>query len=492
MKLSMLLKGAGPCTVKGDRNVDINSLSYNSKQAGSNSMFFAIQGCKQNGNNFIDEAITRGAVCVASDQDFITYKNVTKVITCDIRKMCAITAANFYQHPAEAMNVIGITGTNGKTTVLYMVSNILRHAGIKCGTIGTVSYNIGSRLIPACNTTPSPIMLQMLLNDMRSCDISNSVMEVSSHALDQDRVCGILFNRAVFTNITPEHLDYHKNMEEYFNAKQKLFFMLKDNGMAIVNIDNEYGRRIAGTLRKDRVLTYGIHEKADIKACDIKKTACSTNFTVHTPDKPFLVNSRFIGRHNVYNALAAVAVSVSMNISADIIKESMENFQSAPGRMEKVGAEGVGISVFVDYAHTDDALCNVLQALNEVKEKRIITVFGCGGDRDREKRPRMGKTASLLSDFVVITSDNPRNEAPEDIIQDIVPGLRKGFNDYKIIINRKEAIEYCLKIAKPGDIVLIAGKGHENYQIFKDSVISFDDKKVVMDTLDKLSIAESV
>ena len=491
MKLNLLLKGIGACTVKGDRYTEIGSISYNSKQIKNQGMFFAIKGISQNGCDFIDEAIERGAVCVVAEADFITYKNIVKIIVGDIRKACAAIAANFYQHPSDRMNVIGITGTNGKTTILYMVSAILEHAGMKCGMIGTVNYRIGPRLIPATNTTPSSIMLQMFLSDMEASGINNCVMEVSSHALHQNRVDAISFNRAIFTNLTSEHLDYHKNMDQYFEAKRKLFSALKEDGTGIVNIDDPYGRIIVDE-HKGKILTYGIKNPADITAYEIVKSAHCTSFKINAGGNSFHIDSPLIGEYNIYNMLAAIAWAISIDLPSAVIKNAMKGFQPAPGRMERIDSAQSGILVFVDYAHTDDALLNVLEAIGEVKQKRIITVFGCGGDRDKKKRPRMGKVAASLSDYVVITSDNPRNEKPEDIIGDIKKGLPEGFNDFKIITDRRKAIEYALNTAQRGDIVLIAGKGHESYQILKDTTVAFDDRKIAYETLQNIRAMEKV
>ena len=491
MKLNLLLRGVNSFTVKGDRYLDIESLSYSSKQVKKKGMFFAIRGISHNGYDFIDEAIERGAECVVAEKDFITYKNITKVIVDDTRKACAVIAANFYNHPSDKMNVTGITGTNGKTTVLYMVSEILQHAGIQCGMIGTINYKIGPRIIPAANTTPSSIMLQMLMSDMERSGIKDCAIEVSSHALDQNRVDAISFHRAIFTNLTKEHLDYHKDMDRYFHAKRKLFSMLKQGGMGIVNIDDPYGRIIADE-NSGRVLTYGIKNPADITACEIAQSHCHTNFKVCAGNDSLYINSPLIGEYNIYNMLAAIAWSVSMGLSLPLVKAAMQGFRSAPGRMEKIESAQGGISVFIDYAHTDDALSNVLSTLYKIKQKRIITVFGCGGDRDKTKRPRMAKAAALFSDYVVITSDNPRNEKPEGIVDDIRKGMPREFSDFEIIIDRKKAIEHAIGIAQRGDIVLIAGKGHENYQVLKDTTVAFDDKKVARDALERLYETERV
>jgi UDP-N-acetylmuramoyl-L-alanyl-D-glutamate--2,6-diaminopimelate ligase len=491
MKLNQLLRGIGSFTIKGDRYLEIESISYNSKQTKNKGMFFAVKGIDRNGYDFIDEAIERGAECVVAEKDFITYKNITKVIVDDIRKSCAVIAANFYNNPSSQMNITGITGTNGKTTVLYMISAILHQAGIECGMIGTVNYKIGQRLIPAANTTPSSIMLHMLLADMINSKINDCVMEVSSHALDQNRVDSVLFNRAIFTNLTKEHLDYHKDMDKYFQAKRKLFAMLTIDGIGIINIDDPYGKIIADESTA-KVLTYGIKNNADIMAHDVVQSHSHTSFKACAGEDSFYIKSPLIGEYNIYNMLAAIAWAVSIGLSRDIIKAAMELFRPAPGRMERIDAPRSGMSVFVDYAHTDDALLNVLGTLKSIKQKRIITVFGCGGDRDKKKRPRMAKVAASFSDYVVITSDNPRNENPEDIIGDIKKGLPREFNNFKIVVDRKKAIEHAIGIAQRGDIVLIAGKGHENYQILKDTTIAFDDRKAVYDALERLNEMERV
>ncbi|MFA5068549.1 MAG: UDP-N-acetylmuramoyl-L-alanyl-D-glutamate--2,6-diaminopimelate ligase [Candidatus Omnitrophota bacterium] len=490
MRLNLLLRGLSPCLIKGTRDIDIGSISYNSKQVKGRGMFFAVEGADLNGYDYIDEAIQRGAVCIVAEEDFITYKSITKVIVRDIRISCAKIAANFYNHPSDRMNVTGITGTNGKTTTLYMVSALLRQAGMSCGMIGTVSYEIGPRSIPAVNTTPSSVTLQMLLSDMEASGIKNCAMEVSSHALDQGRVEEIKFNRVIFTNLTGEHLDYHGNMDAYFQAKRKLFSMLKEGGCSIINIDDSYGSLLAGET-KGRMLTYGIKGPADIKACEISRTAEGTSFKVCARGETFYIDGPIIGEHNIYNMLSAIAFAVSVGLSLSCIKAAMKDFKPAPGRMERINYREGGISVFIDYAHTDNALFNVLTALAEIKQKRIITVFGCGGDRDKQKRPRMARVAAGLSDFVVITSDNPRGEEPGAIIDDIKKGLPEGFEDYKIIVDREKAIRHALTRARRGDIVLIAGKGHESYQVMKDVTIAFDDKKVAFEAMKSLGLSEN-
>ncbi len=485
MKLNHLLKGVGSVMIRGERRLDIENISYNSKQIKHSGLFFAIEGKNYNGYDFIDEAIERGAVSVAAEKDFVTYKSITKVIVEDIRKACALIAANFYSHPSQRVETTGITGTNGKTTTLYLIAAIMQYSGRNCGMIGTINYRIGNRLIPAVNTTPSPIMLQMFLREMEMSGITNCIMEVSSHALDQNRVDAIEFNKAIFTNLTSEHLDYHKDMKEYFSAKSKLFGMLKEDAVAIINSDDNYGRLLIQE-HKNRVLTYGINNKSDVRAFDIGTSCKGASFKVETPKQVLDIETDLIGTYNIYNILAAISFAYSTGLKPSDIQEAIRSFKGVPGRLQRVEVcDNKGFSVFIDYAHTDDALLNVLSTLKKIAKGVIIVVFGCGGDRDRKKRPGMAKVAAEFADYVVITSDNPRSEDPEKIIDDVVQGLPKDFKNYKVCIDRKKAIEYAISIVKSNDMVLIAGKGHESYQIFKDTTIPFDDKKIVEEVLEQ-------
>lgn len=486
MKLNKLLEGVEAVAIKGNKYMEINGIFYDSKQLKPGGLFFAIKGTKLNGQNFIDEAIERGAVAVVSEDDFITYKNVCKVKVNDVRKSCAVAADNFYQHPSQKLNVIGITGTNGKTTTLHLIEAVLRQTGKNCGTIGTISYNVGARSIPATNTTPSAIMIQMFLHEMVKVQIPYCVMEVSSHSLHQFRVDGIIYKSAIFTNLSSEHLDYHQDIREYFAAKRRLFEMLKEESRAIVNADDPFAKQIIEATRA-KVLTYGIKAPADLIACEIKSSIRGSSFKVKTPKGTLDLKTALIGEYNIYNILAAASLAVSEGIDFEYIQEAIQNFKGPPGRLQKIDC-GQDFSVFIDYAHTDDALAKVLGALKKLVKKRIIAVFGCGGDRDRTKRPRMGRVAAELADFLVITSDNPRSEDPRSIIEEIVKGLPDGFKKYKISLDRKKAIEASLEMAEDGDIVLIAGKGHESYQILKDTVVTFDDCKIAEEILESSRI----
>ena len=491
MKLNHLLKGLDSYTVKGDRYTDISSLFYDSKQIRPGGLFFAIKGENQNGADFIDEAIERGASCVVSESDFITYKSITKVIVDDVRKSCAVIADNFYQHPSSKIYITGITGTNGKTTILYLISAIMDMAGFKCGSLGTISYNIGERRIPAINTTPSAIMTHMFLHEMEKRGIRNCVMEVSSHSLIQKRVDRIKFQTAIFTNLTKEHLDYHKDMDSYFMAKSQLFDMLKSDGIAIINYDDEYGKRLIKSISKETI-TYGMSDTSDIRAYDIKTSIKGAHFKVSFNETVLDIKTQLIGEHNIYNILAAIAYAIAYKIDTQTICQAISLFPGVPGRLERVDTSGCGFEAFIDYAHTDDALSNVLEALKKIAKSKIILVFGCGGNRDKTKRPRMGKVASEKSDYFIITSDNPRTENPESIQEDIVKGIPKDFTNYKVCLDRSEAIKEAIQMACDKDIVLIAGKGHEKYQIFKDATLPFDDKEVTEEFLKILMSKEKL
>jgi len=491
MKLNQILKGLDSYTVKGDRYIDISSLSYDSKQVKLGGLFFAIKGENQNGADFIDEAIERGAFCVVSSSDFITYKSITKVIVDDVRKSCAVIADNFYQHPSSKVDIVGITGTNGKTTVLYLILAIMDMAGFKCGSLGTISYNIGERRIPAINTTPSAIMTHMFLHEMEKSGIKNCAMEVSSHSLIQSRVDCIKFQAAIFTNLTKEHLDYHKDMESYFMAKSQLFDMLKPDGIAIVNDDDEYGKRLIKSISKE-IITYGMSDAADVNAYDIKTSIKGTCFKVSFNETVFDIKTELIGEYNIYNILAAVSYAIAYKIDTQTISQTISQFSGVPGRLERADTTGCGFEVFIDYAHTDDALSNVLEALKKIAKSKIIVVFGCGGNRDKTKRPRMGKVVSEKSDYFIITSDNPRTESLESIHEDIVKGIPRDFTNYKVCLDRKEAIKEAISMACNDDIVLIAGKGHEKYQIFKDVTLPFDDRQVTEELLEILTSKEKL
>jgi len=486
MKLKEILKGVDIIYDSPFRDTDIAGITNNSKQAKDKFLFVAIAGTKFDGRDFIEEAINRGArtIIYASghlDEHILRKKGITFIRARDIYRSVAVIADNFYHHPSSRVKVVGITGTNGKTTTTYLIENILKKAGFKSGVIGTINYRFGQRLIPATNTTPGPIQLQELLHNMEMEGVNYAVMEVSSHGLEQRRVEGIDFRVGVFTNVTMDHLDYHKTFENYFHAKSMLFKGLSSSSWAIINIDDSYGKQLL-LHTEAKTITYAIDNTADVEARDISGEIDGSRFTVVAPYGRFETNTPLIGRHNIYNILAAVSYGVSQNIALDLIRQGIEELSFVPGRLERIDV-GQPFKVFVDYAHTDDALKNVLLSLRPLCRGKIIVVFGCGGDRYRDKRPLMGKIASDLADYVVLTTDNPRSEEPEAIIKDIEEGFPKEFANYRVILDRYAAIKEAICLAEDDDVVIIAGKGHETYQIFKNTTMPFDDRIVAKEVL---------
>jgi len=472
MKLQELIKSLDLSTLAVE-DFEVKGVTSDSRQVKDDFIFVAVNGNKMNGNLFIGEAIKNGARAVISDTRVKDndYKNFIHVN--DSRLALARLAAELFSYPSRKMKVVGVTGTNGKTTVTYLIEHILRQAGYKTGVIGTINYRFDNKVILAKNTTPGPEFIQSLLAQMYNEDIRYVAMEVSSHALDQGRVNGVDFSTAVFTNLTQDHLDYHKDMEEYFRAKSSLFRNLNSGAMSIINKDDPYAQRLIN-LTGSRVVTYSLKQPADISASKIKLGMHGTSFYVSFPEAKMEINTKLIGRHNVYNILAAFEFAMQEGFDPEAVKRSVESFSHVPGRLEEIDL-GQPFKVFVDYAHTEDALRNVIMSLKEIEHNRIIVVFGCGGDRDSTKRPKMGYVASELADQVIITADNPRSEDANGIIADILKGIKK--NNYKIIADRALAIEEALKMAEENDIVLLAGKGHENYQVFKDRTIDFDDRE---------------
>jgi len=477
MKLKDVLKDVeykGSSVFPRGQDIDIRGISSDSKTAGSEGLFIAISGTAFDGHKFANEAADKGCVAVVLEKDIAIPDGIAKVFVRDSRAAAPKIAGNFFGRPAEKLKCVGITGTNGKTTISYLIDSIISAAGHKAAVIGTISYRIGGRVIPATNTTPGPIDLFGFMGEAVRNSSDYLVMEVSSHALDQNRVGGIGFSAAIFTNLTGDHLDYHKTFDEYFKAKSRLFETLDDSAHAVINIDDEWGKKLI-RLTKGKVVTYGTRLVADYLASDIKLSLEGTRFAINSPKGKLQVNSKLIGLHNVYNMAAAATCGMSLGFSAEEVKRGLEALKAVPGRLEPVDC-GQPFKIFVDYAHTDDALSNVLSALRPLISKRIIAVFGCGGDRDRTKRPRMGKVASEMADFVIVTSDNPRSEEPQAITGEIAAGIAK--KNYKVILERPRAIEEAIAMAKEGDCVLIAGKGHEAYQILKNTTIAFDDREV--------------
>lgn len=475
MRLKELLKSVEhriPDSDVGD--IEIEGVACDSRAVRRGHLFIAVAGTKLDGHRFVREAIERGAVAVVVEKDVSLDDGIAKICVKDTRGALAKIADEFYGTPSEKIRCVGITGTNGKTTISYLIDSIISAAGHKAGIIGTINYRIGERVIPSTNTTPGPIELRNFMNEMVRNSIDYAVMEVSSHALDQRRVEGIKFTVAVFTNLSGEHLDYHRTLGEYFNAKAKLFEGLGKDSCALVNLDDEWGRKLLGRS-KGKIMTYGVKSDAQFRASEIDLSLNGAKFAVDSPRGRLDISTRLIGLHNIYNIVASIAAGVCLEFSLDSIKRGIENLVSVSGRLEPIDC-GQPFRLFIDYAHTDDALYNVLCALKPMISKRIIVVFGCGGQRDRAKRPRMGSVASELADFVIVTSDNPRSEEPEAIAKEVVTGIKT--KDYQVILDRQEAIKEALSKAKEGDCVLIAGKGHETHQILKNTTVAMDDREI--------------
>jgi UDP-N-acetylmuramoyl-L-alanyl-D-glutamate--2,6-diaminopimelate ligase len=477
MNLAPLLQSAGIPAVLADP--EISALSYDSRTAGAGSLFFALPGAKTNGAEFAQQAAGKGAAAVVAESS-IEDCSCPVVRVPDARAAMADIAAAFYGHPDRSLKCAGVTGTNGKTTSAFLMKHLLDSASLRSGLIGTVKYVVGQEEISAPRTTPESADLQEMLARMRDSGSKAVAMEVSSHALVQQRVRGIEFDVAVFTNFTQDHLDYHRTMEAYFDAKSLLFESLAaqthKKGRAIINADDRHGHLLLERFgKKVRTATFGRGVGADFRASAIQFDGTGSVFQLDAKRKSFLVRMPLIGLFNIYNALAALAASAACGVELRGAIAALSSAPQVPGRLERVLAKR-NFQVFVDYAHTDDALKNVLRTLKDLNPARLITVFGCGGDRDRTKRPLMAAAAEELSDWTLITSDNPRREDPEEIIRDVEAGMR-GTN-FEKITDRENAIRHAIDIARPGDIVLIAGKGHENYQEFADRRIAFDDVDV--------------
>ncbi len=490
MRLRDVLKGIDNPEIIGKENPEIQGIALHSGRVREGYLFICIVGNRADGHQFIEDAVDRGATAVLC-QRYPEISADTTIIVKDTRDAAARIAATFYGRPFHDLRVIGITGTNGKTTVAYVCRNILGAGGGGAGLIGTIEYIIDGRTIPAGRTTPDPVLIESLMREMVEQGAQSVVMEVSSHALHQRRVDHVEFDAAVFTNLTRDHLDYHGNMDEYLEAKIRLFEELLEAGgkkfpkAAIVNIDDPASKKIIERTRAP-VLRYGVEAPCDIRASDIRLCIDETSFKVDTPSGRFDVRTPLAGRYNVYNILAAIGMAVSQEIPEDAVLKGIESTQHISGRLQFIPNDA-GINVAVDYAHTDDALKNVITALREITTGRTIVLFGCGGDRDPGKRPRMGSVVCELADLAVVTSDNPRSEDPEKIIDQILEGFSDRGCEYVKITDRKEAIERALSLAGTGDTVLLAGKGHETYQEFEKKIVPFDDREVAREVLAKMT-----
>ena len=484
MRLDKLVKNIYMGEVEPSfKDFDVLSISCDSRKIIEGDMYVSLKGVMHDGNNFIDDAIVKGAgvIVISQDSGFSKDKkpDVCYLVVEDTQDFLHKIMRQFYGNPSRQVKTIGITGTNGKTTVAYLIEAILKEDQKACGVIGTVNYRIKNKITPATQTTPNFVDNQKFLANLAQQDIPYCAMEVSSHALDQDRVNGVDFSVGIFTNLTSDHLDYHKTRENYFSSKAKLFTSLASEASAVINVDDTYGQKLC-SMTKANVATYGIKQNADLMARDIQLSITGSRFTLMSADSEIEIQTHLIGIFNIYNILASISACFTQGISLGSIKKGIEKLAGIPGRLEYID-QGQDFSIFIDYAHTEDALKNVLAAIRQVSDSKIILVFGCGGDRDTSKRHLMGHVAGELADLSIVTSDNPRSEDPQLIIDQISAGF-KGKN-YEIIINRKEAIEQALNIAQAGDIVLVAGKGHETYQILNDQKIDFNERQIIEECL---------
>lgn len=481
MKLRELLKDIEIVSFKGDLDIEISGIVYDSRKTREGNLFICVSGYTQDGHNYINDALQKGAAAFIVEKD-VDVKEAVVVKVKSSRSAMPLLASAFYHDPTQRLRLVGITGTNGKTTTTYLIKSIMEANGQNTGLLGTISTQIGDKIFVSSRTTPEALDLQSLFREMADSDIDYAVMEVSSHSLELGRVEGCNFRIGVFTNLTQDHLDFHKTIENYRNAKKKLFYMTK--GANVINIDDEHGKLIADEIGNlgTRLITYGIDNKADVMAKNISITSKGVSFTLVTPEYEVELSIKIPGKFSVYNALAAASVAYAEGIGGDVIKAGLNSVDNVPGRSEIVKTN-TPYTVIVDYAHTPDGLQNILGSIKQYAKGRVITLFGCGGDRDKEKRPIMGRIAGSMSDYCIITSDNPRSEEPMDIINQVEAGIKSTACDYICIENRRDAIKFALKTAKPGDIVLLAGKGHETYQVLKDRTIPFDERDIVEELL---------
>lgn len=487
--LKELLVELPQAQIKGDPDCEVVAIAYDSREVAAGAAFVAIRGYTVDGHDFIAPAVERGARVIVADNEAALQNlapDVTGVLVPDTRAALAMMACEFYGHPSRELMMVGVTGTNGKTTVAHLVAQLLREAGYKSvGVIGTLGAMRDGDLYDTGRTTPESLDLQRLLADFLDGGSEAVVMEVSSHALSLQRVQGCAFDAGIFTNLTQDHLDFHGDMEEYFQAKVKLFSDVAQYSSryksfgAVLNVDDHYGRRLRDEVCADELyITYGIENEAHVRAEAVHLTPAGSSFVARASGGDIHLDLALSGRFNVYNALAAVGFGLLKGIPAAKIQAALQAAAPPEGRMEMID-NSQDFYVAVDYAHTPDGLKNVVSTVKEFTTGRLITVFGCGGDRDRTKRPQMGMIAASLSDICVVTSDNPRTEDPNRIIEDVLAGMRGSAAQCIVEPDRRKAIEQALALARPGDFVVVAGKGHETYQIFKDRTIHFDDREVV-------------
>lgn len=475
MQLKELLQSVSYTVLQGKDDIEILAPVYDSRKVEKGDLFVCITGFQTDGHKYIPMALEKGAVALLVEHPVTGLnENITVIQTENNRKALAVLACNYYGHPTKDMNVVGVTGTNGKTTTTYLVRSVLEHIGRKTGIIGTIENRIGDTVIHAERTTPESLELQALLHRMKEENVHDVMMEVSSHSLDLHRVDGIAYDVAVFTNLTQDHLDYHKTMENYKIAKSLLFARSKHS---VINLDDAAGSFMAECAAGD-VLTYAIDHQADLKAEDISITAEGTSFTLVYQGTHYPVKLHTPGRFSVYNALGAIGACLYLGVDMTQILQGLAETQGVSGRFQTVRNKK-GFQAVVDYAHTPDGLENVLKTAAEFTKGKIIAVFGCGGDRDKTKRPIMGRIGGENAGYCIITSDNPRTEDPEQIISEVEAGTKETGCPYERQVDRRKAIQRAVALAKEGDVILIAGKGHETYQIFPEGTIHFDDVEEV-------------
>ncbi|MEN6350658.1 MAG: UDP-N-acetylmuramoyl-L-alanyl-D-glutamate--2,6-diaminopimelate ligase [Syntrophomonas sp.] len=486
MQLNKLLEGIDHKLVKGTADLEISGIAYDSRQVVPGTLFICVKGLKTDGHLYVKQALENGAAAILAEREIEVGQGSSLLLTSDTRRSLARLASNYYQNPSQSMRVIGVTGTNGKTTTTHLIQAILEEAGKKTGIMGTLYARVGRTQKDMKHTTPEALEIEQFFNLCREEGVQYVVMEVSSHALDLHRVDEIAFNVAIFTNLTQDHLDYHQTMNQYRDAKIRLFRMIprERHNFAVINEDDPYAQDFKAAAGKS-FSTYGLKNQADIAATNVQIDGKGTRFEVKHQNGVLNINMKLVGIFSVYNALAAITFALQEGINPSVITSALEKVEGVAGRFEKVDC-GQNFTVIVDYAHTPDGLENILLTARQLATGRLITVFGCGGDRDRTKRPLMGEIAAGHSDFCVVTSDNPRTEDPEKIIADILPGLDRVENSrYAIIADRREAIRHAIHLAKEDDLVVIAGKGHETYQLVKDQVLDFDDRKIAAEFIQR-------
>lgn len=476
MKLSEVLRGVDVASIEGASDVEVESITADSRRVTKQSAFVAIPGTVRDGAEFIPSAIERGASVIIAERA-VAHGAATLVLVSDARAALAVATANLHGRPAERLSLIGVTGTSGKTTTTKMIESILEAAGDPVGLIGTIEYRAGEIRELADRTTPDAALLQTWFAQMVEQRVRFAVMEVSSHALVQKRTHGIEFSAAVFTNLSRDHLDYHADMDDYFAAKRILFDQLREGKNSVVNIDDDYGRRLAGELA-GRVVTFGRSEGADIRPADgFEVSVFGLRGKIVTPAGEIEIDSPLIGYPNLYNWMGAVGAALAVGIGPSAIEQGIRSLSSVRGRFERVESRD-GAAYVVDYAHKPDALEKLLQTTRQLApDRRIVLVFGCGGDRDQGKRSVMGEIAGRMADYTILTSDNPRSEQPERIIAQIEAGMRTSGGNYDIVADRRAAIAKAVEVADERTIVLVAGKGHENYQVVGDQILHFDDRE---------------